>query len=472
MRNSFLSLFAALLCVLNTLQAQNYIDTVYSIQSISNLQYGTATAFAGQPTNLFLDVSFPINAPLPECGRPLVLIIHGGAFIAGSKDDAGIVALRTDFAKRGYIAASISYRLGFFQTDLNLNCNIPNWNCLNAADEAEWIRAWYRGVQDTRGALRFLLNQSKAFPIDASRICVLGESAGGFIAMGMAYLDQESEKPMFCEAQPQVALPNSVYYTPCIDPASWDIPINLMNTNRPDLGSIHGNLNLDAPPYTILAVGNMFGGMIKDLFSEYVSPMPDLYTFHQPNDLIVPFGYSRILAGFSDCAVGTGCVSMISRPFIYGSSAINQLRDTVSIPESDKPFIQFDQTNNTANCLQQVLDPSVGGHQYDSYWLRTTNAASFFASRILAQGCTPTGIETRNETQTFTAYLDQTDLIVSQLRGKGQLSLYDLQGRCIMSLSVSQGSVRLPVSGNSPGVYLIKYSQENHIQTQKVVLAY
>lgn len=472
MRNIALSLCVVLSGLLIPLQAQNYVDTIYSIQSITNLQYGTATAFAGQPTNLFLDVSYPINAPLPECGRPLVMIIHGGAFIAGSKDDAGIVALRNDFAKRGFIAASISYRLGFFQTDLNLNCNIPNWNCLNAADEAEWIRAWYRGVQDAKGALRFLINQSKAFPIDASRVCVMGESAGGFIAMGLAYLDQESEKPAFCESQPAAALPNSVYYTPCIDPASWDIPINQMNTARPDLGGINGTLNTDAPSYTILAVANMFGGMVQDLFSQYATPAADLYTFHQPNDLIVPFGYSRILAGFSDCAVGTGCVSMISRPFIYGSAAINQLRDTVSIPEADKPFIQFDQTNNTANCLQQVLDPSVGGHQYDSYWLRTTNAASFFASRIIDQGCSPTGIEAGNIAPKFNVSLDETDLLISQLSGKGHISLYDVQGRCIMSLPVSQNSVRLPVSGNSPGVYIVKYSQENQTQTRKVVLAH
>lgn len=465
------SLIAALFIPLvSMLSAQNYVDTAYAIQSVTNLQYGTATAFAGQPTNLFLDVSYPINAPLPECGRPLVLIIHGGAFIAGSKDDAGIVALRNDFAKRGFIAASIGYRLGFFQTELNLNCNIPNWNCLNAADEAEWIRAWYRGVQDVKGAIRFLLNQNKTFPIDASRVCLLGESAGGFIAMGVAYLDVESEKPAFCEAQPAAALPNSVYYTPCIDPSSWDIPINQMNPARPDLGGINGNLNPDAPPYTILAVANMFGGMVKDLFSEYASPAPDLYTFHQPNDLIVPFGYSRILAGFSDCAVGTGCVAMISRPFIYGSAAINQLRDTVSIPEADKPFIQFDQTSNTANCLQQVLDPSVGGHQYDSYWLRTTNAAAFFASRILAQGCTSTGITPRIAFQKFSVHQDETDLVVSQLIGAGELSLYDSQGRCIFRLPVRDTSVRVPINVHSSGVYIVAFSGDALMQPQKVVI--
>jgi hypothetical protein len=470
MRKIVLTLCVVLIGVLNPLQAQNYVDTVYSIQSISNLEYGTATAFAGQSTNLFLDVSFPINAPLPECGRPLVLIIHGGAFIAGSKDDAGIVALRNDFAKRGFIAASINYRLGFFQTDLNLNCNIPNWNCLNAADEAEWIRAWYRGVQDAKGALRFLLNQSKAFPIDASRVCILGESAGGFIAMGVAYLDQESEKPTFCEVQPDAALPNTVYYTTCIDPASWDIPINQMNTARPDLGSINGNLNPVAPPYTILAVGNMFGGLFQDLFSQYASPTADLYTFHQPNDLIVPFGYSRILAGFSDCAVGTGCVSMISRPFIYGSSAINQLRDTVSIPEADKPFIQFDQTNNTANCLQQVLDPNVGGHQYDSYWLRTTNAASFFASRILAEGCSATGVESITNPMRFSVCTNEEALMVSNLSNPGTLILYDLQGRIINKIEANSSSVHIPIRYQSPGIYILRYESNGKIQAQKVAI--
>ena len=174
MRGQLYFLLCLLLIILdvrpNSAYAQIYLDTLFTIQSVTDITYGTGTEFSGQERELKLDVSVPVNAPLPECGRPLVLIIHGGAFLEGSKDDAGIKLLRQDFAKRGYIAASISYRLGFFLTDQNLNCNVPKWNCLNAADESEWIRAWYRGVQDAKGAIRFLLKQTNDFPIDRKSV--------------------------------------------------------------------------------------------------------------------------------------------------------------------------------------------------------------------------------------------------------------------------------------------------------------
>lgn len=54
----------------------------------------------------------PSNDTFPKYGRPLMIIIHGGAFIAGSKDDFIQQRMLKEFAKRGYVTASINYRLG------------------------------------------------------------------------------------------------------------------------------------------------------------------------------------------------------------------------------------------------------------------------------------------------------------------------------------------------------------------------
>lgn len=461
---SLILLYAGTNCAL----AQIYVDTIYQIQTVTDILYGNATEFSGQERELKLDISVPLNAPLPVCGRPLVLIIHGGAFLEGSKDDAGIKLLRQDFAKRGYIAASISYRLGFFLTNQNLNCNVPKWNCLNATEESEWIRAWYRGVQDAKGAIRYLLKQTNDYPIDRNQVFLLGESAGGFISLGVAYLDQEAEKPISCGAVNAVTLPNPSYYDACIAPNIWDIPIAQMNTQRPDLGPVSGLLHTDAPDYHIVAVANMFGGLIAELFSQYSGKMPDLYTFHQPNDLIVPFGYSRILQGFNDCAVAANCVNMINRPFVYGSAAITQLIDTLNIAEADKPIVQFEQTTNTSNCIQQVIDPATGGHQYDSYWLRTTQAATFFASRIQENTCLNSFHDALAISNSIAVDVMPDGLRVRNIGAVGIIELFDLSGKKIITVRAAPDSVHILLPPLS-GLFIMRYITTQGIQVHKLM---
>lgn len=269
--------------------SQNYIDTLYEIETSTDIQYGTATNFAGVEVDLHLDISNPTDDVVPDCGRPLALIIHGGAWAAGSKDDNSISRMREDFAKRGYTAVAINYRLGYFQTENSRNCNIPNWNCLNLADSSEWLRAWYRGIQDAKGALRFLIENSEDYSIDPSNVFVFGESAGAYISLGVTFMDQNSEKPESCGQLADVAPPHQNYYEPCIENTVFDIPIAQMDLSRPDLGSIEGTMNPSNKDYVVRGAGSLYGGTMTELFSEYgYFEPPHLYVFHQPNDLIVP----------------------------------------------------------------------------------------------------------------------------------------------------------------------------------------
>jgi hypothetical protein len=87
---------------------------------------------------------------------PLVLVIHGGGFIAGDKNEVNITKICKNYAERGYVAASINYRLGYVSDDTTHSCNYP---CLFATDEAEWYRSYYRAIQDNKGATRFLINK-------------------------------------------------------------------------------------------------------------------------------------------------------------------------------------------------------------------------------------------------------------------------------------------------------------------------
>ena len=49
-----------------------------------------------------------------ERNRPLILYMHGGTFYAGSKSNTDCIDFCKSMAKRGYVTASLNYRLSTF----------------------------------------------------------------------------------------------------------------------------------------------------------------------------------------------------------------------------------------------------------------------------------------------------------------------------------------------------------------------
>ena len=89
-----------------------------------DIPFDTTIDFAGNQRVLALDVSVPTNDSPSACGRPLMVVVHGGAWITGDKSENNVSRIRTDFAKRGYTTASVNYRLGQFNTSQAVNCNV------------------------------------------------------------------------------------------------------------------------------------------------------------------------------------------------------------------------------------------------------------------------------------------------------------------------------------------------------------
>ena len=109
----------------------------------------------GQPLQLDLYQPRQRRGPLPG-----VLVIHGGAWRAGTRDQ--LAALNRYLAARGYLVAAPSYRLA----------------------PAPRVPAALDDVQD---ALAFLKQQAAAFELDADRLVLLGRSAGAHLALLAAY---------------------------------------------------------------------------------------------------------------------------------------------------------------------------------------------------------------------------------------------------------------------------------------------
>jgi acetyl esterase/lipase len=99
---------------------------------------------------------------------PVVIDIHGGSWRGG--DNRDFVTMNRYFAGRGFAVAAVTYRLA------------PQWRFPAASD-------------DVRAAIGFLRDNANTLQIDPNRIVLLGRSAGGQIALNVAYSAYSANDP-------------------------------------------------------------------------------------------------------------------------------------------------------------------------------------------------------------------------------------------------------------------------------------
>ena len=111
--------------------------------------------------NLTLDLYRPLVGLEP---RPVVIVIHGGGWTAGSKRE--LPKLNRYLAARGYVVASIDYRLS------------PRWR-------------FPVPQEDLRDAIDYVKTLETTHNVDPDRFALLGRSAGGQIALLEGYLSTD-----------------------------------------------------------------------------------------------------------------------------------------------------------------------------------------------------------------------------------------------------------------------------------------
>ena len=208
-------LVGAFICsffVSQTEAQQRYLDPIFDDVTVtSNVLYGVnATVITynvpaigeAVPQPLVMDVYTPTNDT--ETSRPVYLLFHTGNFLpfpdnggtGGTKEDSVLVEICTDLAKRGFVAASVSYRAG--------------WNPLAPTQDQRvfgLINAAYRGVQDARTAVRYMrasIDNGNPYGIDGDKIGVWGDGTGGYVTLNMIGLDayEKSLIPKFIAQLP------------------------------------------------------------------------------------------------------------------------------------------------------------------------------------------------------------------------------------------------------------------------------
>ncbi|MEI7594972.1 MAG: discoidin domain-containing protein [Bacteroidota bacterium] len=156
-----------------------YYNSLFpNIKITKDIIYGNSINFWGSNEVLKLDIYEPLNDT--ETKRAFILLAHGGEFFEGTKSDSDIVVLSRNLAKLGYVVASINYRVSFLPFD---------------ATQAK--RAALRACQDMNAAVRFIRKDvetnGNTYKIDTAKFFIGGTSAGGIMALHLAFLDKNSE---------------------------------------------------------------------------------------------------------------------------------------------------------------------------------------------------------------------------------------------------------------------------------------
>ncbi|MCI1190149.1 carboxylesterase family protein [Hymenobacter sp. DH14] len=235
----------------------------------SGVAYGSAVTFTGGTQTLLMDIYQPVGDATAE--RPVIIFAHQGGFVTGSRSESYMASVCTQFAKLGYVTASIDYRLGFFPLDTT-----------------NFSKAALRGMQDLRAAVRFFRKDAattNTYRISPSRIVVGGTSAGGFAAIEVGYLDKASEVPA-------------------------DVNIALMD----GIEGASGN-----PGYSsaVLAVLNLSGATNPPSIIE--AGNAPLYSAHGTSDAVVPYFKGKVN------------VSPLPPKYVFGSGLLNPYASSVGV---------------------------------------------------------------------------------------------------------------------------------------------
>lgn len=252
-------------------ETNRYKQAFFSeFEKTPDVEYGKAINGNGILQSLYMDIFQPKNDPSSE-RRPLLLWVHGGHFISGSKAD--LEGLASVTALRGFVSASINYRL------YNILSGIP--------DTADVYDIVVKSTQDISNAVTYFLKDARGtnlYNIDTTKIFLGGVSAGAIAVLHTTYLDPD------------------------------DVLTPLTKT------AIDANGGFDAFPNIrnyIQGVINLSGAIIDPAIIE--SGDPALYSFHGNKDNTVPIG-----KGF----VGSEELKLVE---MYGSRSIHDRAKQVGV---------------------------------------------------------------------------------------------------------------------------------------------
>ncbi len=229
------------------------VRTRYRI--VPNITYLTANNWDAK-----LDLYLPMEAPNPAAAAPgastqatpapVLMYIHGGGWVGGSKETAQLALL--PYLEMGWAVVNVEYRLAR----------------VSLAPAA---------VEDCRCALRWVIHNGKQYNFDANRIVVSGDSAGGHLALAVGMIPLSAGLDRECPGDEELKVAAII---------NW--------YGITDVGDL-----LDGPNMRRYAVGWLGSLPNRDEIAKRVSPLsyvrpglPPILTIHGDRDPTVPYEHA------------------------------------------------------------------------------------------------------------------------------------------------------------------------------------
>jgi acetyl esterase/lipase len=492
--------------------AQRYMTEVFSSATVtSDITYANNfTIFpTGVPTaqDLKMDIYEPSGDALDM--RPLIIYLHTGSFIpavanqnpTGGKTDSTAVEMCMQFAKRGYVAASATYRQGWVPNDPDLDVRTGTL-----------LQAVYRAIQDVKGCVRYFYESASTgnpYRVDTNTIIIGGQGTGGYVALAYATLDTISE------IQLSKFLSNT-------NNATYGFQIGQPHVNTAVLGDFDGygglpslNNSANHAGYSnkIHFVFNM-GGALGDSSWLEQGDVP-MICFHVTNDPYAPYGDgpvyvptvppqfvvdvsgSQTVVTKANALGNNACFQGIPLTDAYtlAANANNNGQDGLfpflrpvpaNAPGEAGPWEWYDSTSLVNYAMAIGLSASAGTLAYQNGLATNPDMSkskalayidtvqNYLAPRLTA--CLPlnTGIEENNINSSVKIYPNPSSnatLNISSAKSKIMaVQITDLAGKQLLNKENINQSVYSPaISNYAKGIYIVKITTDKGIVTGKII---
>ena len=385
-----------------------------TVNKTTDVVFGANNDYQGTNTILKMDIYQPATDTMSM--RPLIIFAHGGSFIGGDKSNGDQADLCNAFAKRGYVCATINYRLGFA---------LP----INAATATDAV---FRAVQDMKAAIRFFRKDAattNTYKINPAIVFAGGTSAGAFMALHLAYLNTYAE------------LPSTV-----------DTAV---------IGNLDGNSGNPGYPWDVKAVINLCGAL-GDKHWVVPGDIP-LVSMHGTADNTVPYSTAMLYL------LNTFPIMVVD-----GSYAIHNYINTFNHPAemytySGAPHVPFSGMSATNIAYMDTTVRFVSNFLYKYFGCTPSDP------NPLQNTFTTTGTHELSADQDIRLSLNPVDnyIRLNQLNeGQYLFTVTNTAGQVVLSAAkrTTETAIEIPVTNLPDGIYFLHYKGVNKSGVLKVIV--
>jgi para-nitrobenzyl esterase len=402
-----------------------YANTVFKTATVtSGVTYGSNTTYTGSTQTLTMDIYQPTGDTAKA--RPLIIWVHGGSFLGGSSTDGDVSTLSDSFAVKGYVCASINYRLG-----------------MAGIDSAQAILAVIRAVQDLKASVRFFYKDRKTtntYMIDTNHIYIGGASAGALTALHAAYLKRDCQ---------------------IVDPGY------ITDSALTAMGGLEGTSGNAGYSDRAAACISLCGALGHYNWIE-MGDMP-LCSMHGTSDAVVIYGRGKVNPG-------------IPLMYLDGDRILYAQAKTIALADSfytwvGAPHVPFD--NSVAymdTTIWYVRDFLVGQLGCTGYAALQKTDAPYGAANLYSFPTCPLGIPTLNSELVSNMYPNpsrgEVTLQLAESHGEYNIQISDISGRIVSTSTTSKSTYTIERAGLTAGVYFVRVADTKGNTSVKKLIFY